>query len=201
MKNILFYTTPAKCWEEALPIGNGRLGAMIFSQPDILRIQLNEISLWSGKPCENADKKFAHTHLEELRELINTKQFSKAQQLLDKEFINNGGGFNGAYSGSYQTLGDMYIRFHKKRVSDFSRSLDIDTAVCEDSFVAGGVKISREYFSSAPDGVICIKIKADKEKSLDLSVNFKRKYAKVKYTENGFVFEGNADNNKEKMAN
>lgn len=200
MKNILFYEKPAKSWEEALPIGNGRLGAMIFSQPDLLRIQLNEISLWSGKSYDNADKKYAYTHLENLRELINSKQFSEAQKLLDKEFINNGGGFKGAYSGSYQTLGDMYIRFNKKCMSDFSRSLDIDNAVCQDSFVAGGVKISREYFSSAPDSVICIKIKADKEKALNLSVNFKRKYAKVRYTENGFVFEGYADNNKEKMA-
>ncbi|MBQ9946191.1 MAG: glycoside hydrolase N-terminal domain-containing protein, partial [Clostridia bacterium] len=83
MKNILYFSTPAKTWEEALPIGNGRLGAMVFSHPKKLRIQLNEISLWSGEPYENADKKDAYKHLDDLRELITKKEFSKAQELLD----------------------------------------------------------------------------------------------------------------------
>ncbi len=201
MKNILFFNTPAKIWEEALPIGNGRLGAMIFSHPEKLRIQLNEISLWSGEPYENADKKDAHKHLDELRTLITNKEFSKAEDLLDREFINNGGGFEGAYSGSYQTLGDMYLNFDNKKYSDFSRQLDIDNAVCSDEFTTGDIKVSREYFSSAVDNVICIKIAADKVKSMNCSVKFEREDCSlIKYTPSGFVFEGNCDGISSHMA-
>lgn len=201
MKNILYFNTPAKIWEEALPIGNGRLGAMIFSHPKKLRIQLNEISLWSGEAYEDADKKEAYKHLPELRELITKKDFSKAQELLNTEFINNGGGFEGAYSGSYQTLGDMYLTFDIKRHTEFSRQLDIDNAVCSDEFVTDGVRISREYFSAAKENVICVKIAADKEKSLNCSVNFEREDCSfIKYTSEGFVFEGNCDGMPSHMA-
>ena len=160
MEHILYFNKPARDWEEALPIGNGRLGAMVFSGTKILRLQMNEITLWNGDKYPDADKTDAYKHLPELRRLICDKKYSDAADLLDKEFTNNGGGFEGAYSGSFQTFGDLIIKSDKKlgRISNFSRKLDISEAVCSDKFMASDVKISREYFSSAVDNAIFIKI-------------------------------------------
>lgn len=175
MEHIMYFNRPAKEWEEALPIGNGRLGAMVFSGTNKLVLQMNEITLWNGEAYPDADRKNAYVHLPELREFINSKKYAKAADLLNKEFTNEGGGFEAAYSGSYQTFGELFVDFRKKlrKVSGYSRKLDLSTALCFDEFETDGVKITREYFSSAVSDAIFVKIEADKKGFLNFDISYK----------------------------
>ncbi len=203
MNNVLYFNKPAKNWEEALPIGNGALGAMVYSGTKELVLQMNEITLWNGAPYTEADKKDAYVHLPELRQLICDKEYKKAAQLLDKEFINNGGGFEGAYSGSYQTFGNMKISFRKKlsAVSCFQRRLDISRAVITDSFKTGNTEIKREYFSSAVNNAVFVKIEASDKGFLDLDFEYTLDHIEEFIVNNdGFRFKGHCDGNMEHMA-
>ncbi len=203
MESILYFEKPAKDWEEALPIGNGRLGAMVFSGTKKLRLQMNEITLWNGDKYPDADKKEAYKHLPELRELINNKKYSAAAELLNKEFINNGGGFEGAYSGSYQTFGDLYINSlnKEKNPSDFKRQLDISEAVCCDEYFTDGVKITREYFTSAVAQATFIKITSSKKAYLNYNISYGLDHIENITAENNSLrFFGHADGNPEHIA-
>lgn len=203
MEKYLYFDKPAKLWEEALPIGNGRLGAMIYGGTDKLRLQINEISLWNGGPYPNPDKKDAYKHLPELRSLINSKAYSDAARLLDKEFINNGGGFDGAYSGSYQTFGELLINFPKKfkRNKDYSRKLDVSEAVCYDSFLTDGVKIERSYFSSAVTDTIFISIIAEQKGFINFDISYELEHIEaLEITDSTMFFSGHADGNPSHIA-
>ncbi len=203
MENILYFDKPAKIWEEALPIGNGHLGAMIFGGTDSLKLQINEISLWNGGPYPEADKVDAYKHLPELRGLINNKRYSEAAKLLDKEFINNGGGFEGAYSGSYQTFGELTINFTKKlkRKKGYYRKLDISEAVCYDGFITDGVTIERSYFSSAVENAVFINIKSGKKGYLNFNISYELEHIECKTTDSDSLsFSGHADGNPEHIA-
>ena len=105
--HVLKYRTPAKRWTHALPLGSGRLGAMLYGGAGKFVCQLNEVSLWSGSPFEQADRTDAYKHLDELREAVNSEDYGRAEKILDTHFTNYGGGFDGAYSCAYQTLGEM----------------------------------------------------------------------------------------------
>ena len=203
LEHILYFEKPAKDWEEALPIGNGSLGAMVFSGTKKLRLQMNEITLWNGDKYPDADKKEAYKHLPELRELINNKKYSQAADLLNKEFINNGGGFEGAYSGSYQTFGDMYIKNlnKEKKPSAYRRQLDISEAVCSDEYVTDSVKISREYFTSAPARATFVKITSSKKAYLNFSISYELDHIEGITAENNTLrFSGHADGNPDHIA-
>ncbi len=203
MNHLLYFDRPAKNWEEALPIGNGHLGAMVYSGTKDLVLQMNEITLWNGTAYPDADKENAYKHLPELRKLICEKNYKKAAQLLDKEFINNGGGFEGAYSGSYQTFGDMKISFPKRlcRINRYRRCLDIADAVCCDSFETNGVLIKREYFSSAVHDAVFIKIEASQKGFLNFDISYSLDHIEeYEVSENGFAFSGHSDGNKDHMA-
>lgn len=203
MNHILYFDKPAKNWEEALPIGNGHLGAMVYSGTKDLVLQMNEITLWNGSGYSDADKEDAYKHLPELRKLICEKNYKKAAGLLDKEFINNGGGFDGAYSGSYQTFGDLKISFPKRlcKISGYGRSLDIADAVCYDSFLANGVGIKREYFSSAVHDAVFIKIEASQKGFLNFDISYSLDYIeKYDVAADGFSFSGHCDGDPVHMA-
>lgn len=203
MEHILWLDKPAKEWEEALPIGNGRLGAMVFSGTKKLRLQMNEITLWNGDKYPDADKKEAYKYLPELRELINNKEYSRAADLLNKEFINNGGGFDGAYSGSYQTFGDMYIKNlnKEKKPSGFKRQLDISEAVCCDEYFVDDVKITREYFTSAVAQATFIKITSSKKAYLNYNISYELDHIENIAAENSsLIFSGHADGNPDHIA-
>ena len=203
LESKLYFKKPARNWEEALPIGNGRLGAMVFSGTKKLRLQMNEVTLWNGDKFPDADKKEAYKHLPELRELINNKKYSAAAELLNKEFINNGGGFEGAYSGSYQTFGDMYIKNlnREKRPCNFIRELDISEAVCSDGYVSDKVIIKREYFTSAPAQATFIKIKSLKNGYLNYNLSYELDHIEDITAENNSLrFSGHADGNPDHIA-
>ena len=145
-ENRLWYTSPAGDWNEALPLGNGILGMMVFGGVNEERIQLNEETMWSGWEYPEFDSPKTREHLDEMRRLIFDGKYTEAQNLCNRYMICRGEGHHdvmGAY-GSYQTAGDLYVAFPQEdgEVSGYRRELRLDEGCAEVSF--NGVK--REYF-------------------------------------------------------
>ncbi len=175
----LWFTTPAPKFEQSLPLGNGRLGAMIFGGVDEERIVLNESSMWSGSPASN-DRADAFKALPEIRRLLAAGENPEAADLVMKNFTCQGVGSgqgNGANVpfGCYQTLGDLRLTFGVGSASNYSRTLDLRTAVGEVSYEANGVRFAREYFVSAPDQVFVSRLTADRPGALSFTVALDRK--------------------------
>jgi alpha-L-fucosidase 2 len=167
----LWYAQPAKDWIEALPIGNGRFGAMIFGQPENERFQLNDVTVWSGSPQPDADRKDAWKNLPELRRLIRDGKYDQATGFANANF--NG---PAPYNNSYQTLGDLKFTFDLggQAVSDYRRELNLSTALVSVSFKAGGTTFHRQTFSSAVDGVIVHRLVADKKGAIRFGLKLDR---------------------------
>ncbi len=148
----LWYDKPAKDWmTEALPIGNGRLGGMIFGGIETERIQFNEISLWSGDETN---------------------------------------------TGAYQAFGDIYIDFNEGlNAAQYRRELDIKNAVQTTTYLSEGVRYKREYFSSAKDQVMVIRISADKKGSCSGSIRMTDMHdGKIEAEDHGFTVKGVLEN-------
>ncbi|NQV31924.1 MAG: glycoside hydrolase family 95 protein, partial [Phycisphaeraceae bacterium] len=169
----LFYTEPANKWEEALPIGNGRLGAMVYGGVSQEHIQFNEETLWTGEP-----RSYAHTgarkYLSEIRQLIFEGKQREAQDLMANEFLSVPRRLM-----SYQPFGDLIIDFptHRNHL-DYRRELDIENAMCKVSYQANGIHYTREVFVSYPDQLIAIKLSSSKIGALDFSVYLDSKHFK-----------------------
>jgi alpha-L-fucosidase 2 len=164
----LWYKQPAKVWTEALPVGNGRLGAMVFGKVNEELIQLNESTLWSGGPVSTNINPDAPKYLPQIREvLMNEENYAKALPLVKK--------MQGLYTESYMPLGDLFInqKFTDTSVSSYYRDLNIKDAISTTRFVINGTEFTRQVFSSAPDQVIVIRLVADKPKQLNFTVSTK----------------------------
>jgi alpha-L-fucosidase 2 len=159
----LWYRQPAAQWTEALPIGNGRLGAMIFGSVESERLQLNEDTLWSGSPRDwnNPDAK---NHLAEVRRLVlEQKDYAAAEKACQK--------MQGPYTESYQPLGDLHLDFGTQpEVAGYRRELDLNTAIARVTYRAGNVEFTREVLASAPDDVIAINLTASQPGALTFTV-------------------------------
>jgi len=189
----LWYRQPASHWLEALPIGNGRLGGMVFGGTDWERIQLNEDTLWSGH-FGNADRVGAYKYLPEARKLIFEGRYSEAQNLAQKEFMSEH-----LDQYSYQTLGDLQFRFPSiKAASDYRRELNLDEAVSKTSFEDNGAAYSREVFSSPVDQVVVVRIVCSKPGLLSFDVNLTRSenFATKAADGNVLIMTGQADGGK-----
>lgn len=150
----LWYQKPAAAWVEALPIGNGRLGAMVFGDAKQERIQLNEDTLWSGRPRDRNNYE-AYSHLSEARKLIFAGEYHKAQELIEAKM-------QGTYAEAYQPLGYVTIQYDLDgEVSDYYRELDLDRAVATVSFATRTAKHVREVFCSYPDQAVVIHQRSD----------------------------------------
>src|SRR4051812_28588104 len=150
----LWYTRPAGEWVEALPIGNGRLGAMIFGGVTTERLQLNEDTLWSGELAEWNNPQ-ARDLLPEVRQLLFAGRYKEAEQLCLK--------MQGPFTQAYQPLGDLYLRFAAgEPVTAYQRELDLDRAVATVRYVHDGATFTREVFASAPDQVIALRLSCDR---------------------------------------
>ena len=161
---VLWYDKPAKDWNEALPIGNGRLGAMIFGRPDTELIQLNEQTLWTGGPVNLDPNPDAPKYLQPVRDELFRDSINKAVRLLRK--------MQGPNTEMYQPLGDIVIKQkYPGEASNIYRDLNIANATATSKFTADGVEYSKEIFTSAPDQVIVIRLKASKAKQLNFSVD------------------------------
>jgi len=164
----LWYNTPARAWEEALPLGNGKTGAMIFGGVKTERIQLNDNTLWSGYPLSgnNAD---GPAILPQVREAVFKGDYQKASSLWKK--------MQGPYSARYLPLGDLILNFHLKdsAANSYYRDLDLNQAVTSTRFKAGGINYSRESFISHPDKVMVLKLTSDKKGALNFTASLSSK--------------------------
>ncbi len=171
-ETTLWYGKPASKWEEALPVGNGRLGAMVFGGVAQERIQLNEDSVWSGGP-QDADNPAALVALPKIRALLFAGKYAEAQALTDQTQIcepSTRGSF-----GAYQMLGDLHLAFAETApAGDYRRELNLDDAVVRVSYRIGDVKFVRETFSSARDQVIVTRITADKPGKVSFTAKLSR---------------------------
>ncbi|WP_338787040.1 glycoside hydrolase family 95 protein [Metabacillus sp. FJAT-53654] len=150
----LNYQTSAKTWTEALPIGNGRLGAMIFGGVELERLQLNEDTLWSGSPKDfnNPDAK---KYLPEIRKLIFEGKYEEADHIAKNMM--------GPYTQSYLPFGDLLIKFaHDGNEKNYRRSLDLQDGIARVQYDIDDVTYTREMFSSFEDQVIVIHLRANK---------------------------------------
>ncbi|KGE20983.1 glycosyl hydrolase family 95 catalytic domain-containing protein [Paenibacillus wynnii] len=154
---LLRYDRPAEVWEEALPLGNGRLGGMVFGGVSHEVIQLNEDTLWSGFPRDTANYE-ALRHLDPARKLVAEGNYSRAEALIEAEML-------GRRTESYQPLGDLRISIQKEEceLSSYHRELDLDTAIVSTRYEIAGMQIEREAFISRPDGVLVLHIRSEQE--------------------------------------
>ncbi|MCK2218476.1 glycoside hydrolase N-terminal domain-containing protein [Actinomadura sp. ATCC 31491] len=154
-------------WLRALPIGNGRLGAMVFGNTDTERLQLNEDTIWAGGPYDQSNPKGAAA-LGQIRQLVFQNQWSQAQSLIDQNML-------GVPAGqlAYQPVGDLRLTFGSGAgVSEYSRLLDLTTATTTVSYLQNGVRYRREALASAPDQVIAVRLTADRPGSITFSATF-----------------------------
>ena len=165
----LWYRQPAKQWVEALPVGNGRLGAMIYGDPYKEKIQLNENTVWAGQPNRN-DNPDAREALPHVRKLIFEGKYKEAQDIVNQKFISRVS--NGM---PYQTVGDLHLVFPgHEHYSDYYRELDISKAVEMTRYTADGVRYESNVFASFPDQVIIVRMTADKPGSINFSAAMDR---------------------------
>lgn len=186
-ENILWYDTPAKEWNEALPVGNGRLGGMLFGNPSVERLQVNEESLWGGINSPN-NNPGALDNLPRIRKLILEGKIPEAYELAEKHLA----GIPGK-TRSYQTVGDIYFQFADTsgKITDYRRELDLETGIARVSFERGGAKVEYEVYSSVPDDIMVISMKSEKEGGLDMSLSMQRPQdAVITVTENRIDMEG-----------
>jgi alpha-L-fucosidase 2 len=160
----LWYEKPAKEWEEALPIGNGRLGGMVFGGAEVEQIQLNEDTLWAGMP-RDTNNDDALKHLEKVRELTKTGKFAEAEQLIESNML-------GPNTQPYQPLGNLYLK-HEGFIDmkSYSRELNLDTAIATTSYMQGDTKFTREIFVSAVDQVMVARVKCDQPGELNITAS------------------------------
>ena len=153
----LWYRQPAKQWVEALAVGNGRLGAMVFGGVAQERIQLNEDTLWAGGPYDPANPD-ALAALPKVRELIFAGQYREAHNLIGQKMM-----AKPLTQMPYQCVGDLLLKFpDTDGATDYRRDLNLDTAVATVAYTIDGVRYTREVFSSPVDQVIVIRLAADK---------------------------------------
>ncbi len=166
----LWYEKPARRWVEALPVGNGRIGGMVFGKTEKERIQLNEDTLWAGPPVPEPSPAVAKA-MKLARAAWFGGDFARAHKLLQAAMPRR------ISPRSYQTLGDLRLDFSLPQgagIRDYRRELDLDRAVAAVSFRAGGVLFRREVFASPVDQVLVVRLSADKPGALTLEIGLDR---------------------------
>ena len=156
----LWYQQPATFFEESLPIGNGKLGALIYGSPDNDSIYLNDITLWTGQPVDRQEGGDAYKWIPEIRKALFNEDYQKADSLqLHVQ------GHNSEY---YQPLATMHIiDYAKGKAVNYYRSLSLDSAVACTQYERDGIRFYREYFASHPDKMIAIRLSASQPQSIN----------------------------------
>ena len=185
----LWYKYPAKEWVEALPLGNGKIGAMVFGGVEEELIQLNESSLYSGGPVKKTINPSAQSFLPSIRTaLLSEENYSKAYELTKN--------MQGLYTESYLPLGDVFLKqnFGGAQPTAYYRDLDIQQAIATTSFTINGVKYQREIFINAPDNIMVMRLTTNRKGSLnfDLSSRSQLRYELSVSGTNELVVSGKA---------
>ena len=188
----LHYDRPATYFEEALPIGNGRLGAMVYGDPIHERLSLNDITLWTGEP----DKGPEHPDLvvvgltgdgaealKAVREALDREDYAAAEQLQK--------GLQGHFSESYMPLGNLRIDYDSCAVDNYLRTLDLSRAVATTSYLRDGALFRSEVFASAPDSAIVVHIVSEKPLNAWVSLETRLPH-EIRATEEGLTVDGYA---------
>jgi alpha-L-fucosidase 2 len=161
----LWYDAPAAAWTAALPLGNGRLGAMVYGDVSREKIQLNEDTLWTGGP-NDPSREGASAHLAEIRAELFGGSRDKAQQLYDKYMMGK------HFGQKYQTVSSLILDVPGAAdYTDYARSLDLATAISRTSYQAGGVRYERECFVSPIDQLVVMRLTADKSGAISFTAS------------------------------
>nr|MBA3939026.1 glycoside hydrolase family 95 protein [Planctomycetota bacterium] len=164
-QGVLWYRRPAATWDEALPVGNGRLGAMVFGGTTAERIQLNEGTLWSGRPHDYTSQT-ARAGLDEARALLFTGRIAEAASVVERDLL-----CRPRFLQAYQPFGDLLIDLAEGGpVTGYRRELVLDEAIARSTWWRGDALITREVFASAPDGVLVISCTCDHPAGLSMTV-------------------------------
>jgi alpha-L-fucosidase 2 len=177
---VMWYETPASHFTESLPLGNGRLGMMVFGGIEKDRIVLNEESVWSGSRQKN-DRPNAHERLPEIRRLLLEGRNDQAERLVNQTFTCKGEGSGHGRGasvpfGCYQVLGNLSLEFDTDPsvITEYRRQLDLRTALADVSYKANGIGYHRQYFTSAPDQVGVIHLTASRGGALTFGIGLDR---------------------------
>ena len=165
---VLWYSSPAKKWEDALPVGNGRLGAMVFGNNGEERIQLNEETYWSGGPYSTVVKG-GYKVLPEIQKLVFEEKYLQAHNLFGRYLM----GYP-VEQQKYQSLANLHLFFkNQDSVTDYKRWLDLEKGFTSVSYLSNGITYQRDVFASAPAQVIVVRITADKPASISFTANLR----------------------------
>ncbi len=166
--SLLWYAEPAKIWDDALPVGNGRLGAMVFGKHGEERIQLNEETYWSGGPYSTVVKG-GDKVLPQIQKLVFEEKYLAAHNLFGRHLM----GYP-VEQMKYQCLANLHLFFkNQDSVTDYKRWLDLENGISAVSYTAEGITYQREVFASAPDQVIIVRITANKPGSISFTANLR----------------------------
>jgi alpha-L-fucosidase 2 len=162
----LWYEQPAENWTDALPVGNGRIGAMVFGRVFDERIQFNEDTLWKGHP-HDYDRTGARENLADIRQLLFAGEAKQAEALTRKTFLSDP-----IRQEAYQPFGDLHLHFAGQgNVTDYRRELDLNSAIARTTYQLKGVRFERDVFASYPDQVIVVRIIADRPAQVSFTLN------------------------------
>ena len=167
--NVLWYKQPAKEWIEALPLGNGRLGAMVYGNPVNEIIQINEESIWAGSKINNNNPN-ALKHMDELRKALFESQYEKAKNIAEENFV----GIPPEVR-SYQPFGELLINYKWNSVpADYRRQLDLETGIATTEFQVEGKKYAQKIWISAPDNLMVVQIQSENGGLINSTFQLKR---------------------------
>jgi len=163
----LWYRQPARAWTDALPIGNGRLGAMVFGHVTSERIQLNEDTLWGGGPYDPVNPQ-AKDALPQVRQMVFDGQYRQAGNLINSRVI-----ARPSSEMPYETAGDLMLTFpDSASAENYRRALNLDTAVATTEYTENGTRFTRQVFSSPADQVIVVRLTADKKGAINFAAGY-----------------------------
>ena len=184
-ENKLWFKEPANDWNEALPLGNGKLGMMVYGGISEERIQLNEETFWSGWECREYDNPETEKHLDEMRRLVFAGEYAKAQEMCCKYMVCRGEGHHDddAAFGSYQTAGDLYITLQHENVENYRRELYLDKGRASVSYSDR----TREYFISYRFNTAVIRMSGIGDEA---KIRYKRENATIIHDENEILAVG-----------
>ena len=174
----LWYSKPAAHWLEALPVGNSKLGAMVYGGTGVETLQLNEETFWSGGPHENNSSESLE-HLPEVQRLIFEGRERDAASLIDKYFV------KGPHGMRYLPVGNIQLDFGHQQVESYERELNLGNALASTSYIYKGIRYTRTVFASQADDAIIVRIEADKKGALSFTVGFDGQLQAEKLVSNG----------------
>ncbi|NDV54623.1 glycoside hydrolase family 95 protein [Parabacteroides sp. 52] len=185
----LWYNQPAANWDEALPIGNGHAGAMVFGGAEKEQLSLNENTLYSGEPADVfKEVKVTPETFERVVDLLKKKEYVAANEIVCKNWL-------GRLHQYYQPLGDLFITNNKEgEITAYKRDLNLSQAIANTEFTQNGIKYKREVFASNPDNVIVMRITSDRADGIDISLQFTSPHptARQEVQDNLLVLQGQA---------